>query len=152
VVIMEDEWNTHMEHFWKDTDVDKHQIPVPVPLCPPKSPHRLAWVEPGHLQWVGLGYMKIGQCYLTRNVMIYTGHLLSLKVAILYQGQSVNHWLLIAKNCIHSQDRPCGIYGRQNGTKIDCTPSILSFPCQYSHSTNVSYSSKCQPGDGPWPQ
>jgi len=26
--------------------------------------------------------MKVGQYYLTRNVMIYTGHMLSLRVAI----------------------------------------------------------------------
>jgi hypothetical protein len=132
--------------------MDTHQVRVPVPLCPPKIPHRLAWVQRGPLQWIGPGYMKIGQYYLTRNVMIYTGHLLSLKVEILYHGQSVNHWLLIAETCVHSQGRPCGIYGRQNGTEIGCTPSILAFPCQYSHSTSVSYSSTCQPGVGLRPQ
>jgi hypothetical protein len=99
-----------------------------VPLCPPKIPHRLAWVEPGPPQWNGPGYMKIGQYYLTRNVMIYTGHLLSLKAAILYEGQSVNHWPLIAETCLHSQGRPCGIYGRQNGTEIYCTPSVFGLP------------------------
>lgn len=83
-------------------------------------------------------YMKIGQYYLTRNVMIYTDDLLSSKVAILYHGQSVNHWLLIAQTCIHSQVRPCGIYGRQNGTEIDCTPC-----------TNVSYSSTSTRGWNP---
>jgi hypothetical protein len=78
---MADEWNMHMEYFWKNTDVDKHQVliekPVPLPLSPPKIPHRFAWIYPGPLQWICRGYMKNGQYYLTRNVMIYAGHWLS---------------------------------------------------------------------------
>jgi len=78
-------WNIFGTRFLS-TDVDKHQTPVPVPLRPPKIPHTLAWVEPGPLQWISPDYMKIGQYYLTRNVMIYTDDLLSSKVAILYHG------------------------------------------------------------------